>query len=1123
MLEERLTQFSLKAADALDALWGVMPGDVPWAEDAAATASGLQYYLEVVRKVGQAADADKLVGLQSACATLEDNLQLLAQEGRALSAQETDMLTVMAERLLAYVMGQGDSASLGALVQHLQLPGWPRGLGADEAAILHHMLSEAAVEGTVAVEGQAAANIASGEPSAAPPETVRPPVELQQVDASMVDMLRKEFSQMAEPLNEDLRATIASDLPSAQRQLARSNYVELLERLALATESIGMSALGAVFSRLARMISAEDGGMTQAQHDLLLQLPGRVTAYLSWPNDESACAALIDLLADAVWAAALANDEIPLWVQALVNVEQVEHKLETPERQADATPQDVSLALPEDLNAELLDGLLQELPVQTSAFTAAIERLSSGQGSQLDVERAMRAAHTLKGAANTVGVKGVANLTHHVEDILVALSEAQALPVPSLANTLTNAGDCLEAMSEALLGVGPEPAQAQEVLQEVLDTANRIDRDGVEGASVAAMPSVAQAGDEEVARVRSRPEHSEAQAQVGNVLRVPAPVVDEMLRLAGETLISNSQIQERLRLTSRQADDIRNQVGLFQHLVAELEQLVDVHGVAAPGNGARNQGDFDPLEFERFSELHTVTRRLVEAANDAQQMQVQVNEQMGTLSELLEQQQRLHMDSQHAVMRTRLVPVSSVVSRLQRSVRQTCRLLDKQVNLNITGENTNIDSNVLNELMDPLMHLLRNAVDHGIEAAESRTDAGKAAAGNIELSFAREGNTIVVRCKDDGAGLDYAAIRRIAEGKGMLQPEQNPTPDELARLILVNGFSTRDDTTQISGRGIGMDVVYNRVLDMKGTLALNSQRGSGLTVELRLPATLLSAHALVVRHRDQMLAISTRGVEDIHYITLPEIEKLGSERVYRVGDNLHTLVKLETLLDLPPDRREADRLGFPVLLTRTESGATRGILVQEVVSGREVVLKNFGRYVPKIQGMVGAVILGDGGVAPVVDLVELLRTPAQYRQQLQQAHAGNAAAGGIEVHGGRTALVVDDSLSARRAASKVMQDAGYQVRTAIDGLDAVNILQSFVPSVMLVDMEMPRMNGIELTAHVRDSARTKDVPVIMITSRSTEKHRKMGMDAGVDVYLTKPFSDDTLVDHVGRLLGRGAR
>jgi chemosensory pili system protein ChpA (sensor histidine kinase/response regulator) len=597
-------------------------------------------------------------------------------------------------------------------------------------------------------------------------------------------------------------------------------------------------------------------------------------------------------------------------------------------------------------------------------------------------------------------------------------------------------------------------------------------------------------------------------------------VVDELLRLAGETLISNSQIQDRLRQTVKQAEAMQNQQQLVGQLVAELESLVDIRGIAAPRQSERGSADFDPLEFDDFSELHTVTRRLIEASADSQQIMGQVNEQFDTLSDLLEVQHRLQMANQHAVIRTRLVPVSSVVSRLQRSVRQTCRLLDKQVELHINGESTNIDSNVLTDLMDPLMHILRNAVDHGIDTPEARQAAGKPPVGRIELSFAREGNSIVVRCKDDGVGLDYGAIRHIAESKGMIAPERNPTPEELARLILVNGFSTRNEATQVSGRGVGMDVVYNRVLQMKGTLALNSESGLGLTVELRLPATLLSTHTLIVRHGEKLIAISSRGVEDIHYVTLDQIEYIGTQPVYRAGNTVHSLVKLESLLALPADRRESDRLGFPVLLTRLDNGALNAILVQEVMDGREVVLKNFGRYVPKVHGAIGAVILGDGSVAPVIDLVELLRVPIQQilGEQIPAQSAGSEQL--HEAQSARTALVVDDSLTARRAAAKVMTDAGYAVRTAIDGLEAVAILQNFVPDVMLVDMEMPRMNGLELTSHVRDGESTKQVPVIMITSRSTEKHRQQAKAAGVDVYLTKPFSSEVLLNHVVRLIGR---
>ncbi|MGA8864110.1 MAG: response regulator [Gallionella sp.] len=1115
MLKQFLMHFGKLAAEPLDELWSVSAGHALLSGNASEIESLLDRYSDLMLGIGTAAADCKLDGLQTLSIMVIENLLALQHEKRAIGQTESDLLSTLAEFLLAYVMSEGDRQAGEALVQHLTQAGWPSPLNEADASALRNMLVDITAQPEEPAAGVAETSVAetfraAPEPASAPEPL--PPSHVQKVDGEMLVMLGKEFARMDDQLLGDLAAIVDPELSADNRLAALGNYAELLQRLAVAANSIELTALGAAFSRLSYLLSVLEA-LHPEQYDLLKQFPVLVAAYLATPADEGAGAALAGLLADAAWRTPVDMDDLPRWVESLVNIEIVASEKTETERQSHANAEDVSIALPDDINPELLDGLLQELPVQTAAFTAAIERLATGEGSSKDVERAMRAAHTLKGAANTVGVRGIANLTHHVEDILLALSEAEAIPDRALSGILTNAGDCLEAMSEALMGVGSAPGLALEVLQEVLDTANRIDREGVSAATpneVAAQP--------EKPVQQSKQESPPLQV---NVLHVPAPVVDEMLRLAGETLISNSQIQERLRLTSQQSGDIERQLHSFQQLVAELEHLVDVRGLAAPEQRMRDKGDFDPLEFENFSELHTVTRRLVESANDAQQMQTQVNEQLHTLRELLEAQQRLHKDSQHAVIRTRLVPVSSVVSRLQRSVRQTSRLLDKQVKLEIKGDNTSIDSNVLNELLDPLMHILRNAVDHGIETPAVRAALGKPATGNIELSFERKGNSIVVRCKDDGAGLDYAAIRRSAESKGMLlDSEHEPSPDELSRLIMVNGFSTREDTTQISGRGVGMNVVYSRVLDMKGTLALNSQSGAGLTVELRLPATLLSAHTLVVRHRNKLIAVSSHGVEDIHYVTADQIEQVGTQQVYRVGDTVHTLVRLESLLDLPGDRREGERLGFPVLLTRAESGVAKGVRVQEVVSGQEVVLKSFGRYVPKITGTVGAVILGNGAVAPVVDLVELLRTPGQRQQHGHLPSAGAQAlpVSGEDSAGALTALVVDDSLSARRAASAVMQDAGYQVRTAIDGLEAVNMLQRFVPSVILVDMEMPRMNGIEMTAHVRDSARTKDIPVIMITSRTTEKHRKMCMDAGVDVYLTKPYSDDMLIDHVQRLV-----
>ncbi|MBI3480753.1 MAG: response regulator [Nitrosomonadales bacterium] len=1100
-LEERLQQFGLATAEEMGELMAPMPSAPSAAEDAGVAAQLLQRYGESVQRIGQLAWDCGLPGLQSVCALVETNLLLLQGEERALSADECALLEGWPMLLCGYLINHADRESSLALLQSLSAT-WPMTMPDESVAEELQKLMEQAAP-----------------PVAAPVDSFAdapPVIATQQVEREMLAILASELGQMDEQFSSDL-ASATYGLPD-ERQGALTNYLDFMERLKLTVESVGLTALSALFARLMQHLIALTAGLSAAQQTVLKQLPEYLSAYLAAPDDEHAAAALAALLSDAAWTTPVGADAVAQWQRALSDVQLTDSAAHQAPRQTHAAAEDVALELPGDVNPELLDGLLQELPVQVRAFTDAIAQIANGQGSLKDAERAMRAAHTLKGAANTVGVTGIANLTHHLEDILVALIEAGQLPQQGLAKVLINAGDCLEEMGEFLLGLGDTPDNAQEILQQVLDSANRIDHDGVDAdVTEPARPTMSASVEKTPEPVQREPGISAP--AVEQALRVPASVVEELLRLAGETLISNSQIQEQLRQSAEQAALIRKQHLLIQQLAAELEELVDIRGIVTPQQSVRKQDGFDALEFEQYSELQTISRRMIEAVTDVQEMAGTAEEQLLTLDELLGEQRRLQVANQHAVIRTRMVSVGSVTSRLQRGVRQTGRLLDKAVDFTIKGENTSIDGHVLNDLMDPLMHILRNAVDHGIESAETRAGAGKPLQGRVELAFAREGNSIVVRCSDDGAGLDYAAIRRIAERKGMLKSEQAHTEEELARLILTPGFSTRDETSQVSGRGVGMDVVYSRVQEMKGMLALHSRRGLGLTVELRLPVTLLSTHTLIVRQRDKRLAISSRGVEDIRYVTREQFMEIGPRKFFREGEKMYGLVRLENLLSLPTDQRAQDRHGFPILLTRLNDGTVNAVQVQELIDSREVVMKNFGRYVPRTQGVIGAVILGDGGVVPVIDLVELLHVP-MHRAQSVHDPASLSESGHHTENEALQVLVVDDSLSARRSLVQVMKDAGYEVRTANDGLDAVNILEKFVPDIILSDMEMPRMNGLELTANVRHAEHTKHVPVIMITSRSTEKHRQMSASAGVNAHIVKPFSDAELLQHVVRLTKR---
>jgi len=349
-----------------------------------------------------------------------------------------------------------------------------------------------------------------------------------------------------------------------------------------------------------------------------------------------------------------------------------------------------------------------------------------------------------------------------------------------------------------------------------------------------------------------------------------------------------------------------------------------------------------------------------------------------------------------------------------------------------------------------------------------------------------------------------------------LEPGKDASEEELKNLMLLPNFSSRSEVTQTSGRGVGLDVVYSHVLSQGGSLAMKSEAGKGSTTELRLPVSLVSTHALLVRVRGQVMAVADRGIERILHAADGEQRMIGDQVTLQLGERIYPIRGLEEILRMAPDRRAAQRVQMPMLLVKERSGVT-AVPVQEVLAGTDLVVKELGRYVPRLPGMVGATILGNGAVTPVLDLPELM---SGRHRMAAQAPVAAAVEAEQEAPSLPLALVVDDSLSARKALVQVMEDAGYQVRAARDGMEAVQVVEAKRPDIVLADMEMPRMNGIELTAHLRARPETADLPVIMITSRSTAKHRQRAEAAGVNVYLTKPFMDDQLLEHVALLGNR---
>ena len=843
-------------------------------EHGATPSAKLERFSQILQAVAEAAEAAGLPGLIDVCALVTDRIAQPRTQG---AGQESLMavLSGMPLVLMDYVVAPEDPATGEALLSYLQDAGWGAAMRDDEVELLRLLLQPAADldlddepeaglpftapgEPAVAEEADAAESGAFKEApqsavgtdvlepafaeamaqiadevseeedrvEPATPAAVAVPVvdatQRQSLSPEMLALAAEEFETNCAALEDSLSLAKHSD--AEQRLLGWDQFQDELALVAAGAEAIGLSALAQLLLHKQALLagSSETLSIEESVLAVLARLPDGLRAYLAAPADPQQAAALVQIARDlmdghgapADWAA---------FEAALSNIEIVAQEIAEEDRRAViADAEDVSLALPDDINQELLDGLLTELPIQTSAFTEAIQRIASGHGKLTDIDIAKRAAHTLKGAANTVGVRGIANLTHHLEDVLIALAEHNALPNLGLSQTLGYGADCLEGMSEALVRSEDAPEDAVSVLQDVLNWANRIDAQGPEVAA-AERPS------ETPAEAESAETHPSARLDpsVVPMLRVPTALVDQQLRLVGESMTSTAQIQNRLLLAIQQAKAVSQQNSLLRQLVNELEDLVDLRGIALPQQVVADTG-FDALEFDQFGELHTVTRRLVEVATDSSEMGRGTEEHLSALGDLIEFQSRLQLESQNAVMRTRMVPVTTVVSRLQRAVRQAGRLLDKDVDLVLKGTDTLVDGNVLNELVDALMHVLRNAVDHGIESREERVASGKDPVGHIHLAFKREGDFIAVSCRDDGQGLDLDQIQRMARRKNLIGTADGLTEDQVARLVLTSGFSTRDEATQVSGRGIGLDAVNTMVQGLKGSLNLHTRRGKGL-------------------------------------------------------------------------------------------------------------------------------------------------------------------------------------------------------------------------------------------------------------------------------------------------------
>ncbi|WP_245601115.1 hybrid sensor histidine kinase/response regulator [Marinobacterium jannaschii] len=895
---------------------------------------------------------------------------------------------------------------------------------------------------------------------------------------------------------------------------AMRSQLESLKPIQRAAETLRLHGTAVILNGLQKNLQwlagtqpAADAEQVQALKDTL----SAVSSYLLQIGEKTTRQALLDIVCDSPLPVRPDSEQSALLIGLLALPSVLQSSSIT--RQT-ATPEAVSLARETDIDAQLLDMLYTELPQLSDELLSQLQQITVQQQIEA-LSEAQRTAHTIKGLANMAGIAGIANLTHNLEDILEILTDESRLPEGTLADDLMQAADCLAAATESITDDRPAPDDILSVLQRLMDWHYQL-RSGdilIEEATQLADDSPTGPGDgpvESEASDDQNPLPASTEKRESDSFRVSRQLLDNLFRIAGENSTLTAQLDEELTQLRALTRSGRERQRAMQRVMFELEQQLNEHFTLSPAVQQEDE-EFDPLEMDRYNEMHTTLARLHEVATDVAEVGQGVDGHVRTLSELHVTQSGLQKEALNTVLSTRLVEVSTITTRLQRILRQACRSTGKQARLNIAGGDTRIDSQILNQLADPLMHMIRNAVDHGLESDHGRFEAGKEVEGEISLSFSQDNDLIRIRLSDDGHGIDLNAIHNNAIAKALIDPEQQPSEAELLRYILLPGFSTSESVSQLSGRGIGLDVVNQQITRMQGTLELHSESGKGTRFDITLPASSMMIKSLLVRAGKQVFALVSHGIEQSLLSIDGEYVEDSDGAKFVTAEQTYPAVSLEQLVSSRGyDYRNSSV--HPVLLVKTSAGETIALLVREVLAHRELVFKAMGDFVPDIPGIPGLTILANGEVAPVVDLPGRIRHYQDGERGLQELPELEYEAELPSV------MVVDDSISARKSLATLLQDTGYEVHTAIDGLDALNQIRKQPPNVILTDLEMPRMNGIELTSSLRSKAETRDIPVIMITSRSTIKHREEAEQAGINAYINKPWTENELLDQMQTLL-----
>jgi len=795
-----------------------------------------------------------------------------------------------------------------------------------------------------------------------------------------------------------------------------------------------------------------------------------------------------------------------------------------------------------DATDEFMAIFLDEAEEILENTQSLLERWQVSPDNMQLMKELQRELHTLKGGARMVGIVAMGDLSHQLESVLTRIVEGNAHSSNKLQEIVQNSVDELAAMLEAVRS-GVPLEKPTDLIQQI---SAALVVDGQESEQPATVikktaPAPVKTTESKPAANTEPAESTEKTAPTAppenkldkiiekeseiadggeDRIRVRVSLIDKMTNLAGELSISRAHMEQQQGSLKTNLVEMEQTVIRLRDQLRRLEIETEAQILSHFGeqtSGGPDDEEFDPLELDRFSVMQQLSRSLMETVNDLlniQDFMKTLNRQSDTL---LIQQTRIGAELQDGIMRTRMIPFSRISPRLQRIARLTARELRKQVDFIINGEQIEFERTVLNRVVAPLEHMLRNAIAHGVEDAQTRQQAGKPSMAKITIDLGREGSELIIKLSDDGAGLNLRAIRQKAEERGLIKLDTVLSDKELIQFIMEPAFSTAKTITQVSGRGVGMDVVNTEIKQLGGSLQIFSKTGEGTTFEIRLPLSLTINQALMVHIGDETMAVPMAHVEAVRRI--PRQEVLNEEkqsRHYQYMDNSYQLFHLGEILGFGKNNLTDNTLisSIPTLLVR--AGDRRvGLLVDGIEGNKEIVVKSVGPQISAIRWIAGATILGDGRVVLILDVPTLTRIETGEQYIPPQPIAEKIVE---EKSSAKTIMVVDDSITVRKVTARLLKRQGMEVATAKDGVDAIAQLQDNVPDLMLLDVEMPRMDGYELATQIRNNPDWKHIPIIMITSRTGAKHRDKAEKIGINRYLGKPFNETELLENITNLL-----